>query len=254
MDKQGSVIKTLRCQIGITQQDLAKRLNITRQSLIKYENDVDSVPIPVLKQLCNIFGVTYKTIMENKITTDSFVTRLSNNDKGTSSELLTTFSIECTPQIRNNPVDRFNQIFLHILIKIGSRPNIGKGALCKILYIISYNHYMRYFTDIFHMNFVRTETGPVPYSFQNLIYNMQKERLIEEISTPIFSKENIKYLPTTNPILDTISAEDLYFINSEVQKFGDFTNEELLNIISSNKSYQETEVDCVIDYLDEAYE
>ena len=252
--KKESVIKILRNQIGISQQDLAKRLNITRQSLTKYENDTDSIPIPILRKLSSILGVDYKTIMENKLTPDSFISHVNKSESEVFHEFPTTISIECTPQIRNDPVDRFNQIFLHILIKIGSRPNIGKGALCKILYLISYNYYKRHLTEILHMNFVRTESGPVPYSFANLIYNMQQERLIEEVCTTIFCKENIKYLPTKEPILDTITAEDLYFINSEIEKYGDFTNEELLTIISANKSYQATEVDDVIDYLDEPYE
>lgn len=51
-------IKALRVEQDWTQQDLAEKLNTTRQSVARYEAGTRNIEIPILVNLCEIFGVT----------------------------------------------------------------------------------------------------------------------------------------------------------------------------------------------------
>ncbi len=53
----GKRIRFLRTQAGLTQDDLAKELNVTRQALSNWERDVNLPDLPLLQQICGIFGV-----------------------------------------------------------------------------------------------------------------------------------------------------------------------------------------------------
>ena len=49
-------LKALRSSREWTQQDLAERLNTTRQSVARYESGDRNMEIPIILKLCEIFG------------------------------------------------------------------------------------------------------------------------------------------------------------------------------------------------------
>ena len=49
-------LKALRTARDWTQQDLAERLNTTRQSVARYESGDRNIEIPIILKLCEIFG------------------------------------------------------------------------------------------------------------------------------------------------------------------------------------------------------
>ncbi len=53
----GKQIRLLRKQSGMTQEDLAKELNVTRQALSNWERDVNSPDLGTLKRICSLFGI-----------------------------------------------------------------------------------------------------------------------------------------------------------------------------------------------------
>ena len=55
----GKIIKFLRVQNGLTQEELAQILNVKKSSVQKYEaNDVPNLKIDTIRQLSTHFGVT----------------------------------------------------------------------------------------------------------------------------------------------------------------------------------------------------
>lgn len=53
----GKKIRFLRNQAGMTQDELAQELNVTRQALSNWERDLNMPDLDLLKKLCGIFGV-----------------------------------------------------------------------------------------------------------------------------------------------------------------------------------------------------
>ena len=51
-------IRELREQMGISQAELAKRVNVVRSAICQYEKDAREPSYDVLKRLANVFGVS----------------------------------------------------------------------------------------------------------------------------------------------------------------------------------------------------
>ena len=51
-------IRDLRIMRGWLQDDLAKQINLSRQTVSCYENETRSIDIETIHRLCDIFGVT----------------------------------------------------------------------------------------------------------------------------------------------------------------------------------------------------
>ena len=56
----GKQIRHLRTQSGMTQEELAGKLNVTRQALSNWERDVNEPDLNTLKKICFLFGVHIK--------------------------------------------------------------------------------------------------------------------------------------------------------------------------------------------------
>lgn len=59
-------IKELRKNIGLTQKELAEKLNVTATSLYKYEQDVAEPNIDMLKKLADFFSVSIDYLVEHE--------------------------------------------------------------------------------------------------------------------------------------------------------------------------------------------
>ena len=60
----GSKLKELRKQKGLSQGELAERLNITRQAISKWESDISQPDLNNLIEICKIFGISFNELLE----------------------------------------------------------------------------------------------------------------------------------------------------------------------------------------------
>ena len=78
--KLGNKILTLRKKNNITQEELAEQLNVTRQTISKWELGETSPDIKQAKELSKIFKVSLDELVDNDIK-DLLVERVSNTEK-----------------------------------------------------------------------------------------------------------------------------------------------------------------------------
>ena len=64
----GKQIRHLRTQSGMTQEELAGELNVTRQALSNWERDVSEPNLNTLKKICYLFGVHMDDFAKEVIT------------------------------------------------------------------------------------------------------------------------------------------------------------------------------------------
>ncbi len=76
----GNKILTLRKQANITQEDLAEKLNVTRQTISKWELEETAPDIKQAKELSKIFHVSLDELVDNEIK-DLLVEKVSNTEK-----------------------------------------------------------------------------------------------------------------------------------------------------------------------------
>ena len=87
MDTIGEKIRVLRKNNGLSQEDLALELGLSRQTVHKWEKDAMQPSADNLKSLCDFFKVSpnyflsndeHKTIEEVAVTTDNMVVAAEN--------------------------------------------------------------------------------------------------------------------------------------------------------------------------------
>jgi transcriptional regulator with XRE-family HTH domain len=215
-----SVLKELRENAKLSQNELAKKIGISRQSYIKYENLESKPTLDVVEKLAKFFDVDYACIIDNKIPT-----KYSYNIVGEKEVLEEMNDIRINIPIEN--IEKFKQVFLYILKKVGAKPNVGQTVLYKLLYFIDFDYYELFETQLMGLKYIKNTYGPTPIDFAKLTREMEKSGEIEEIKTKRFSHDMTKYLPLIEPDLSLLSARELAHIDKILEKHSDKTAKEL---------------------------
>ncbi|MCR4939411.1 MAG: DUF4065 domain-containing protein [Treponemataceae bacterium] len=214
-----SIIKILREKNSFSQEELAQRLGVSRQSYIKYENGTTELPLDIVRKLSLVFDVDYYCIIDNKMPVEPSYSILKSKKQ------------EESPDIRinipENNIEKFKQVFLYVLAKVGAKPNVGQTVLYKLLYFIDFDYYELYEKQLMGLSYIKNTFGPTPVDFAKLSRQMVKDGLIEEVKTEYYKREMTKYLPLKDPDLTMLSAQELEFIDSELEKHSGKTASEL---------------------------
>lgn len=51
---------------------------------------------------------------------------------------------EIRVSVPQKKLDKFKEVLLYVLGKVGSKPNVGETVLCKLLYFIDFDYYEKY--------------------------------------------------------------------------------------------------------------
>lgn len=216
-----TVVKILREKNSFSQEELAKKLGVSRQSYIKYENGTTEMPLEIVRSLSKSFDVDYSCIIDNKLPTEpsyDIKSSASKDEKGKS---------DIRISIPENNIEKFKQVFLYILAKVGAKPNVGQTVLYKLFYFIDFDYYELYEKQLMGLSYIKNTFGPTPVDFAKLSKQMIKEGQIEEVKSEFYNHEMTKYFPLVNPNLELLSAKELEFIDSELEKYSGKTATEL---------------------------
>lgn len=196
-------IKKLRQEFGMSQEELARRLNISRPTLISLEKGDRPLKIEEKKELKKIFGI----IAEHADTTDHGV-RI---------------------EIPQKKLDKFKQVFLYILEKVGSKPNVGLTVIYKLLYFIDFDYYEKYEEQLMGLTYIKNHHGPTPKEFVKVIEEMKTKNEIEEVKSTYFTFEQRKYLPRVHADLSQLNGRELEMIENVLSRLSDKSATELSN-------------------------
>ncbi len=215
-------LKTLRERNSFSQDELAGKLGISRQSYIKYETGTVDMPLDILRKAAKLFDVSYSCLIDDVMPVEPEY----------QIEPLTGMSEQSDIRISipENNIEKFKQVFLYILTKVGARPNVGQTVLYKLLYFIDFDFYELYEKQLMGLSYIKNTFGPTPVSFAKLVKQMENDGQIEEIKTKYYQHDMTKYLPIVEPDLEQLSALELQFIDAELEKHSHKTAAELSNL------------------------
>ena len=236
-----SVLKSLRDEKGYTQEELAQKLEISRQTYIKYENLKGKPAIEVIEKLAKLFDVDCSCIIENKMPVKPTYNVICNCEEKTKE-----------PEIRINipikNIEKFKQVFLYILKKIGAKPNVGQTVLYKLLYFIDFDYYELFEEQLMGLEYIKNKHGPTPVDFTKLTKQMEDDKEIVEVKAKYFDKDQTKYLPVKESNLSMLSAPELVHIDKVLEKHSDKSATELSNFSHKDIPWISSENMEVIEY------
>jgi transcriptional regulator with XRE-family HTH domain len=191
-EQLGATIKLFRRQKRISQDQLAQTLGIPRTAVSQIENGGRELSFVELQKLLNVFEVSFEEFVKMN---NSGSNKTFNKSKG----------INKTIKFES---EKFKQLFLYILEKCGSKPNVGETVLYKLLYFCDFDYFETYEKTLTGMKYKKMKYGPIPDQilFNPVINKMKEDGLIERISRPYIN--------------DTIQTRYLNFVEANLSVFG----------------------------------
>jgi transcriptional regulator with XRE-family HTH domain len=239
MSKIGYRIKQLREQLGISQRRLADLLGVARPTISQIESGERKVSADELIKLSEIFNLSVESLMDLEKEPEVILEE-SKKRKGR------------RPQIRINVpqknLEKFEEVFLYILNKIGSKPNIGETVIYKLLYFIDFNFYEKYEEQLIGATYIKNRYGPTPIEFKKITDRMIKEGEIEKVKSKYFEYPQTKYLPLRKADLSKLRANEIEAIDSVLNSLSEMTAAQISGYSHNDVPWLTTEDGEVIEY------
>ncbi len=209
--KLGQRIKNLREQTGITQDKLAQRLRISRPAVSQIEKGERKISAGELIKLSKIFNLDVDTLLELEKEPEVILKKGKKERKR-------------KPQIRINVpqknLEKFKEVLLYILSKVGSKPHIGETVIYKLLYFIDFDYYEKYEEQLIGATYIKNKYGPTPIEFKKIIEKM-KDKDVEKVESTYFNYPQTKYLPLREADLSKLKANEIKVIDDVLNKVSD---------------------------------
>ena len=212
-------IKELREQNKFSQEYLAEKLGVSRPTYMQIENGGRELTISEAKKLAEIFDMSFQNFLAGGEDTKPII-RIEDRKQTRRKD---------KDQIRINipqeKANKFEQVLLYILAKIGGKPNIGQTVLYKLLYFIDFDYYEKFEEQLIGAKYMKNTHGPTPIMFAKIIDRLEKGQKVEKIKSKFYKYEQTKYLVNPDRPLDlsALSAQELAHIDWEIARLGDMT-------------------------------
>jgi len=201
-------IQNKRKMVGISQAEVAKILGISRPTYIKLEKGESKPTEEQEALLADIFDVSKETLEKENV--------------------LDEIKFDIKPkEIPKENLERFKQVLLYIISKVGSRPNIGQTAIYKLLYFIDFDYYEKYQKYLIGAKYIKNTYGPTPVSFAKVSRNLQDKGELVEVNSKHFHFDQKKYMVTLEPDVSLLSAQELKHIDDELARLASKSAKEL---------------------------
>jgi len=237
--KIGNKIRELREHVGFSQKRLSELLGVLRPTVSQIENGERRISADELKKLSEIFGVS----MENLLDLEKIPEVILEEGK---------VRQKAKPLIRINVpqknLEKFRAVFLYILNKVGSKPNIGETVIYKLLYFIDFDFYEKYEEQIVGATYIKNHYGPTPIEFKKIIEKMIKEEEITKVESTYFQYPQTKYLPLKKSDLAKLKATEIALIDDVLNRLSDMTAAQISEYSHNDVPWLTTEKGKAIEY------
>lgn len=213
-------IQRIREQNDFSQEYMASKLKISRPTYIAIEKGKKDITLEEAKDIAKILNISLDQLINEKYPLSEVnIVR----DKPKKKE-----DMELRINIPQKNFNKFKEVLLYTLSKVGAKPNIGETVLYKLLYFIDFDYYEKYEEQIIGATYIKNHFGPTPVEFKKLVSEMVKSGEIEVVKSKYFQHDQKKYLAVRQADLSKLlSAQELEHINGVLDRLSDMNANEL---------------------------
>lgn len=201
-------IKNKRLLLSLSQSEVAESLGVSRPTYTKIEQGITKPTEEQMGILTQLFGVSNNALEENNI----------------SNKIVNEIKLKEVP---TENINKFKQVLLYVISKVGSRPNVGQTALYKLLYFIDFDFYEKNQQYLIGATYIKNTHGPSPVSFAKITRELEQKGKLVEVNSKYFGYDQKKYLVTSEPDVSSLSAVELKHIDNELERLATKTAKEL---------------------------
>jgi transcriptional regulator with XRE-family HTH domain len=216
----GKRITELRKIKGLSQEDLAKSIKISRPSLAQIELGNRTLDVLEFQRLSMVLGFSL----------DDFVSKdfSANQDLEAKTETKTKKADEriSVPSLQ---VSKFKNVLLYILERCAGKPNVGETVLYKLLYFSDFNYYELYEEHLTGAKYRKLPYGPVPQKLDSIVLQMIDKGQLQRVKTAYHGYPQTRYLPLVKADLTELKASEKEVIDSVIEQLSDWSAASISN-------------------------
>lgn len=235
----GQRIAGLRKQKGLSQEDLAKSIRMSRSSLAQIELGNRNVDIMELQKLSVVLGFSLDDFMSGNF---AFNQALENTEI-TSQEMY-----EDRISVPELNIAKFRNVLLYILERAAGKPNIGETVLYKLLYFSDFNYYELYEEHLTGAKYKKLPFGPVPQKLDTLINQMIADKQLKRIKTEYHGYPQTRFLPLEKSDLTLLKASEKEVIDRVIEQMSDWSASAISNYSHKDLPWLASKEGEVINY------
>jgi len=240
MNKWEKRIKIMREERGMSQEDLAKLLGVSRPTITQIEKGKRKITAEELVKLSEIFDVSVETLLGLKQDPEIVL----YDKKSRKDTVKPTMRIN-VPQ---KNLEKFKEVLLYVLNKVGSKPNIGETVLYKLLYFIDFDFYEKYEEQLIGSTYIKNHYGPTPVEFKKIAEKMINEEEIFKVADTYFKYPQTKYLPLRRADLSKLMANEIEVIDEVLNRLSDMNASQISEYSHGDVPWLTTANQEVIEY------
>lgn len=207
-----------RKTLGLSQTDIAKLLNVSRPIIAKIEKGEKTLTSEQKSKLEKYFNSMAETQQDFRV------------------------------NVPHKNIEKFKQVFLYVLEKVGAKPNVGLTVIYKLLYFIDFDYYERFEEQLMGLTYFKNDFGPTPKEFKAVVDEMIAAGEVEKVKSTYFKYEQEKFLPIQSPNLCLLNGAELEMVDSVLERYGDKTATQLSDISHRDTPWRATKDNQDIDY------
>jgi transcriptional regulator with XRE-family HTH domain len=216
-------IYQMRKKNNLTQELLANKLGVSRPTYCQIEKGERDITVDEAKKLADIFGIKFNDFLEGK--ENEIIVKLEKEKKDLKEE-----KIEMRISVPHLKKEKFKEVFIYILTKVGGKPNIGETAIYKLLYFIDFDYYEKYEEQLIGATYIKNHFGPTPVEFKKIVDEMVENNEVKKVNIKYFNYDQKKYLALREPDLSKLKdARELQHIDEVLARLSDKNGNELSN-------------------------
>ncbi len=235
----GQQIADLRKFKGLSQEDLAKRVNLSRSSLAQIELGNRSVAILELQKMALVLGFSLDDFMAKDFSPNQEIESKSEKKNKKVDERISVPSLQ---------IQKFKNVMLYILERCAGKPNVGETVLYKLLYFCDFNYYELYETHLTGATYRKLPFGPVPQKLDVIINQMIESGELKRVKTDYHGYPQTRYLPLEKADLTELKASETEIIDRVIAQMSDWSAGAISNYSHKDMPWLASKEGEVINY------
>ncbi|MCA9407115.1 MAG: DUF4065 domain-containing protein [Candidatus Omnitrophica bacterium] len=236
--KLGQRIRELRGQYGFNQEKVAKHLGIKRTSFSQIEIGERKISVEEIAKLSKLFNIPTDSLLD--LNAEIKVELMKEPPKKEKQELRIS-----VPQ---NRIDKFKEVLLYILDRVGSKSNVGETVIYKLLYFIDFDFYELYEEQLIGASYQKNHYGPTPVEFAKIVSDMEQSEEVVKVKEQYYQFPQTKYLPLRKPDLSKLKANEIKLIDEVLEKLSDYNANKISEYSHDDVPWMTTDEGEIIDY------
>jgi len=217
----GKFILEQRKKHDLTQDFLASKIGISRPTYVQIEQGKRDLTITEARKLADIFGIVFDDFVQGKDT--SAMVEIKKGVKKAKED-----KQEIRISVPQKNLQKFKEVLLYVLSKVGGKPNVGEAVVYKLLYFIDFDFYEKFEEQLVGATYIKNHYGPTPVEFKTIVDDMIKNGEVVKVEGKYFNYPQRKYLPIREPDLTKLKdARELRHIDEVIARLGDKNATEL---------------------------